>query len=45
MNSVIASTLHRVCHYTNITLLMHELNWWYNTCPVCWDRYFDVKYH
>ena len=36
MNRVNAPKLHTVCHYTSITLLMHELNWWYNTCPVCW---------
>ena len=36
MNLVNSPTFHRVCHYTSMTLLLHELNWWHNTCPVCW---------
>ena len=34
--SVNAPLFHRVCYLTNITFLIHQLNWWSNTCPVCW---------
>ena len=34
MNQVNAPTLRTVCLHTSITSLIHELNWWHNTCPV-----------
>ena len=43
MNLVNSPALHRVCHLTSITLLLHELNWWHKTCPVCWVALKQVR--
>ena len=34
--------LQTVYLYTSITLLIHVLNWWYNTRPVCWVGSLNV---
>ena len=32
----------RVYHYTTFILVRHVLNWWDNTCLVCWESTVSI---